>query len=228
MGIHSCDSAARLLNRVRLEEVFAKYLFGGVEKTMKRYLGILIAGLLFAASGLMAQDFNNDHVTIGIFANYYRFTNPGPTINYFGLGGRAGYVMTPRIQLEAEMAYDFERNYTTTFSNGITIANVTSSQRVLHGFFGPKFDIGFRSLHLFVGGKVGFNNFTVTNKGVPTGFVSSVGLGGGATHFALFPSVGLEGFFGWFGLRGEVGDDVFFDNGAHNNLRITFGPQFRF
>lgn len=195
---------------------------------MKRYLGILIAGLLFAAPGLMAQESNNDHVTVGIFANYYRFSNPGPTTNYFGLGGRAGYVMTPRVQLEGEMAYDFERNYTSTFTNGITIANVTSQTRVLHGLFGPKFDIGFRGLHVFAGGKVGFTDFTVTNKGVPTGFVSSVGLGNGATYFALFPSVGLEGFAGWFGLRGEVGDEVFFHDGGHNNLRVTFGPQFRF
>jgi len=25
-----------------------------------------------------------------------------------------------------------------------------------------------------------------------------------------------------------VGDDVFFHGGAHNNLRATIGPQFRF
>jgi hypothetical protein len=30
------------------------------------------------------------------------------------------------------------------------------------------------------------------------------------------------------GLRFELGDEIYFNNGAHNNLRITFGPILRF
>lgn len=30
------------------------------------------------------------------------------------------------------------------------------------------------------------------------------------------------------GLRLEAGDDTYFDNGARNNLRVTFGPTLRF
>jgi hypothetical protein len=26
----------------------------------------------------------------------------------------------------------------------------------------------------------------------------------------------------------DVGDEIYFQNGAHNNLRITFGPSIRF
>jgi hypothetical protein len=40
--------------------------------------------------------------------------------------------------------------------------------------------------------------------------------------------VGLEAFGGPIGIRLEVGDEVYFLNGARNNLRVTFGPQFRF
>jgi hypothetical protein len=50
----------------------------------------------------------------------------------------------------------------------------------------------------------------------------------GATYFALYQGGGIEAFAGVIGLRAEVGDDIFFNSGAHNNLRMTFGPQFRF
>jgi hypothetical protein len=30
------------------------------------------------------------------------------------------------------------------------------------------------------------------------------------------------------GLRFEMGDEIYFNNGGHNNLRITFGPIIRF
>ena len=195
---------------------------------MKQYLGFLIAGLLFAAPMMTAQENNKDHAEVGIFANYYRFTDPGPTSNFLGLGGRAAFGVAPKVQIEGEMAYDFERNYTSKFSNGVTTSAVNSKLRTLHGFFGPKFDIGSGGMHFFLTGKVGFDTFAVTNNGAPTGFVNSVGLGNGATYFALYPAGGIEGFIGWFGLRAEAGDDIFFNGGAHNNLRISFGPQFRF
>lgn len=195
---------------------------------MKRYLGMLIASLLFAAPMLFAQESTMDHGEVGIFANYYRFTNPGPTSHFIGLGGRAAFGVRPSIQLEAEMAYDFERNYTTTFSNGVTTADVNSRLRTLHGFLGPKFQTGSGPVRLFVSGKVGFDNFNVTNRGVPTGFVNTVGLTHGATYFAVYPSAGIEAFAGPIGLRAEIGDDIFFNGGARNNMRVTFGPQFRF
>ena len=126
------------------------------------------------------------------------------------------------------MAYDFKRNYTTTFDNGITTTDVTSRLRTLHGFFGPKFQTGSGPFRVFVTGKVGFDNFSVTNQNAPTGFVNSVGLANGATYFAVYPGGGIEAFAGPIGVRLEAGDDIFFNNGAHNNLRVTVGPQFRF
>jgi hypothetical protein len=38
----------------------------------------------------------------------------------------------------------------------------------------------------------------------------------------------VEGLMGPVGLRLEFGDDIYFDNGARNNLRVSFGPTFRF
>lgn len=196
---------------------------------MKRYLGILAVSLFFALPMLSAQSGGSmDHVEIGAFADYYRMTDPGPTKNFLGLGGRVAFGIRPSIQIEAEMAYDFKRNYTNTFSNGVTTETVNTSFRTLHGFFGPKFQTGSGAFRVFVSAKAGFDNFSINNQNATSGFVNTVGLTSGATYFALYPSGGIEAFAGPIGLRAEIGDDVFFDNGAHNNMRITFGPQFRF
>jgi len=196
---------------------------------MKRYLGILAVSLFFALPMLSAQSGGSmDHAEIGAFADYYRMTDPGPTKNFLGLGGRVAFGIRPSIQIEAEMAYDFKRNYTNTFSNGVTTETVNTSFRTLHGFFGPKFQTGSGAFRVFVSAKAGFDNFSINNQNATSGFVNTVGLTSGATYFALYPSGGIEAFAGPIGLRAEIGDDVFFDNGAHNNMRITFGPQFRF
>ena len=196
---------------------------------MNRILGILAASLFFAAPMVMAQESGHmDHVELGAFVNYYRMTDPGPTKNFLGLGARAAFGIRPSIQLEAEMAYDFKRNYTSTYNNGVSSATVTSGLRTLHGFFGPKFQTGSGAFRAFITGKVGFDNFSVSNQNAPAGFTNAVGLTNGATYFALYPAGGIEAFAGPIGIRLEVGDDIFFNGGAHNNLRASIGPQFRF
>ncbi len=195
---------------------------------MKRCLSLLAVSLFFAVPMMVAQSHDMDHVEIGGFLDYYRLSDPGPTRNFIGLGGRAAFGITPNVQIEAEMAYDFKRDYTSTFSDGLTTTNVTSRLRTLHGFFGPKFQTGSGPFRVFVTGKVGFDNFGVTNATPPAGFTNSVGLASGATYFALYPGGGVEAFAGPIGLRAEIGDDIFFNGGAHNNMRVTFGPQFRF
>jgi len=50
----------------------------------------------------------------------------------------------------------------------------------------------------------------------------------GATRFAVYPGGGVEAFLGPIGLRLDVGDEIYFLNGAQNNLRVTFGPHFKF
>jgi hypothetical protein len=194
---------------------------------MKRCLGLLITSLFFAVPALMAQ--SSDHVEVGAFVDYFRLnSDAAPVRNYFGVGGRAAFNFNPNVQLEAEMAYDFKRNYTTTFPNGVNSTTVTSSLRTLHGFFGPKLQTGSGAFRIFVTGKVGFDNFSVSNQNAPNGFVNAVGLTNGATYFAVYPGGGIEAFAGPIGLRAEIGDDIYFNGGAHNNMRITFGPQLRF
>jgi hypothetical protein len=175
----------------------------------------------------MAQD--QDAFEVGAFGEWFRYTNAPTAQNFVGLGGRVGFGVSNHTQIEAEMAYDFQKNYTTTFSNGVTTADVTTRFRTLHAFLGPKFHGDVGPVQLFVTGKVGFDNFSVTNQNAPTGFTNSVGLTNGTTAFAVYPGAGLALFASWVGFRLEAGDDIFFLNGnAHNNLRVTFGPQFRF
>jgi hypothetical protein len=193
---------------------------------MKRILWTLIALSFAAVPAAMAQ--SGDHAEVGAFFDYFRFSDASPVRNFVGVGGRAAFNIRPSIQIEGEMAYDFKRNFTNTFTNGVSTEVVTTQFRTLHGFFGPKFQTGSGPFRVFVSGKVGFDNFSVNNENADTGFVNTVGLTSGATYFALYPSGGFEAFAGPIGIRAEAGDDVYFNGGAHNNLRVTFGPQFRF
>jgi hypothetical protein len=45
---------------------------------------------------------------------------------------------------------------------------------------------------------------------------------------ALYPGGGAEASLGPVGLRFELGDEIYFNNGAHNSLRITFGQTLKF
>ena len=179
----------------------------------------------------LTQAQSYDHGEIGAFADYFRLDATSPDINFVGVGGRVSFNVHPNVALEAEMAYDFKRNFTTTFSNGVTTEFVTTGVRPLHGLFGPKFQIGSSSpIRLFVTGKVGFVNFTNSGSAsAGSGFQSSVGaVTNGDTKVAVYPGGGIEGFIGPIGLRLDVGDEIYFDNGAQNNLRVTFGPHLRF
>ncbi len=193
---------------------------------MKRCLGFTIMLLLLGAPALLAQD-HADHIEVGAFADYFRLDTT-PVENFAGIGGRAAVGILPWVQVEAEMAYDFQRSYTQTYSNGISTELVNTKLRTLHGFFGPKFQTGSGAFRVFVTGKVGFENFSVTNNIATAGFTNSVGLSSGSTQFAVYPGGGFEAFAGPIGVRAEVGDDIYFLNGAHNNLRVSLGPQFRF
>lgn len=209
-------------------------IFNG-EKCMKRCLGLVVTALFFTAAPIvMAQGMSDhsDHVEVGVFADYFGFRATEPVKNFLGVGARVGFNMNRNVQLEAEMAYDFKRNFTNVCSTNnvdcIGSTTVNSSLRTLHGLVGPKFQTGSGPVRFFVTGKVGFDNFTIDNRNAPVGFTSAVGLDRGRTDFAVYPAVGVEAFAGPLGLRLEAGDEVYFDNGGHNNLRVTFGPQLRF
>lgn len=200
---------------------------------MKRVAALAILSLIGVMPTFVAaqSSFTENHVEVGAFADYLRFSTVSPAINFVGLGGRVAFNVHPNVQLEAEMSYDFYRNYTTIFSNGGTTSFATTRLRPLTGLFGPKFQAGSSGpVRVFVTGKVGFINFTnTTGPASGTSFTNSVNnVPYGDTHVAFYPGAGIEGFAGPIGLRLDIGDEIFLDNGTHNNLRVTFGPHFRF
>ncbi|HXW92706.1 MAG TPA: hypothetical protein VEK33_19315 [Terriglobales bacterium] len=199
---------------------------------MKRLAMFVLLSLSLAAPAWVFAQSMENHGEVGVFADYLRFGPSNDTVNFVGVGGRLGINVHPNFQLEGEMNYDFERNYTYAYSNGITASLVTTGVRPLTGLFGPKMQAGTSGpIRVFLTGKLGFINFSETPRGVVSGttFSSSVtGVGGPGTHLAFYPGGGIEGFIGPVGLRLEVGDEIYLDNGTYNNLRITFGPHIRF
>jgi hypothetical protein len=166
------------------------------------------------------------HGEIGVFANYLRLDND---LNTVGVGGNLDFNLNHHVQLEGQMAYNFERNITTATSTGGSTTFNRTAFRSLTGLFGPKFISGTGAWRVFGTLQGGFINFNNSNKGPVSGFVGSVNnVIDGNTHGVFYPGVGVEAFAGPIGVRLDVGDVMFFNDGAHNNLRIALGPQFRF
>jgi hypothetical protein len=198
---------------------------------MKRSLVMALFAVLLAAPSLMAQMSQDsyNHVEVGAFADYFNLSRTSPHINFVGVGGRAAFNVRSSVQIEAEMAYDFKRNFTTTFSNGVSTELVSTRLRTLHALFGPKFGTSGGPVRLFGTFKVGLVNFSVSNQNAGAGFQSALNdVTTGNTAAAIYPGAGLEGFWGPIGLRVDAGDEIYFKNGTHNNLRVTFGPTLRF
>jgi hypothetical protein len=195
---------------------------------MKRSPIMALVAVLLAAPSLMAQNSEN-HVEVGIFADYFNLSRTSPHINFVGLGGRAGFNVRSNVQIEAEMAYDFKRDFTSTFSDGVSTELVSTRLRTLHALFGPKFATSGGPVRLFGTFKAGLINFSVSDQNAGSGFRGALSdVTTGNTAAAIYPGVGLEGFLGPVGLRVDVGDEIYFKNGTHNNLRVTFGPTIRF
>jgi hypothetical protein len=208
---------------------------------MKRFLFcfLMTGGLIFAVlPAARAQDSEN-HVEIGIFGDYFRLgATQGPSLagtsatSFGGVGARLSINVSRRWQIEPEMNYDFAASFTEGFSGpvGTTAGFSTSNLRILHGMIGPKLQSGggaFRAFLTLKGGgddfmfssaPVTFSTFTSTVSGLRTNNVVGV----------VYPGGGIEAYLGPIGLRLDVGDEIYFQSGAHNNLRITFGPSIRF
>jgi hypothetical protein len=192
---------------------------------MKRMLLMLCLGVLFVP-GVRAQ---GDHIEAGVFADYFRMSQTSN--NYLGIGARAGLSLFPHVKLEGEMAYDFNQGFgELTTGTGGTIVVQNANIHVLHGLFGPKVEFGHGLIRPFVVVKGGFDKFFVNS--CPTSFscVASqiADLRASSVNGAFYPGGGLEGHLGPVGLRLEAGDEMYFNHGAHHNLRMAFGPYIRF
>lgn len=194
---------------------------------MKRIAILLVlVGLAFAPAA-RAQN----HGEVAAFGDYYRPSQLNDR-SMWGLGGRFSLNVHPKVQFEAEMAYDFQQSFNESFTDPLTgdVTVTRSPIRVLHGLFGPKLQTGGGPLRVFAVVKGGIVNFRFDSRPATFAtFTSSVeSLRANSVNGVLYPGGGLEAFLGPFGIRLDVGDEIYFRNGARNNLRIALGPTIRF
>ncbi len=195
---------------------------------MKR-VAYLVALVFLFVSGAFAQE-TPDHVNVGVFGNYVRLSDG--SLNLAGVGGRVSVGILPFVQLEAESAYDFDQAFTQGFTNTTTgsVSIGRTDVRLLDGLFGPKLMTNRGPVRLFVTAKGGFMNFNINNGPATFGTAGNAyaNLRGSNVYGTFYPGGGVEASFGPIGLRLDVGDEIYFNNGGHNNLRVAFGPTIRF
>jgi hypothetical protein len=195
---------------------------------MKRFAILCALALCFAAiaPAASAQD-NKNHGNFGVYFDYTRLQNT--SLNMFGVGARLGINVHPHVVMEGEMAYDFERNKTSTITSGVTTTTVRSNLRLLHALFGPKIQTT-GPVRVFALLKGGFVNFGVGGPVTAGAINNQIGnIVDGDTNGVFYPGGGVEFNVGWLGFRVEAGDEIMFLNhGTQNNFRATFGPQIRF
>ena len=195
---------------------------------MKRLL-FLAGAVLLLVPGLFAQEIA-DRVNVGVFGNYVRLNDGG--LNLAGVGARLSFKIVPVVQFELESSYQFDQTFTSGFtSSGTGTASIARTNvRMLDGLFGPKLMTNRGPVRLFVTAKAGFTNFNISNSAATLGTVGNAfsNLSGSNVYGVFYPGGGAEAFWGPLGIRLDIGDEMYFNNGGHNNLRIAFGPTIRF
>jgi hypothetical protein len=189
----------------------------------------LVSALLLLACpfSLLAQR----RVEVGAFLDSLSISQTNT--DNFGIGARAGYRIRRTVMVEGELAYDYGINFDEAYRN-VTNGDVTAIQKtsigVTEGFFGPTLRPARGHFQPFVTLKGGFVDFRLSPSLLPYSSVAStvLGLRTSSLNAAIYPALGAEASLGPVGLRLEFGDAIYFNDGAHNNLRITFGPIIRF
>ena len=194
---------------------------------------IALITVLTLGVGLVPAAFAQNHGEVGAFFDYFRLHTTDT--NHYGVGGRLSFNVHSNVQLEAEMAYDFARSFNEGFTCTGTSCTGTGGTnrtrlRILHGLFGPKLQTGGEAVRAFLTVKGGFINFRLDNRPATFGtFTSSVdNLRTDNVNGVVYPGGGVEFYLGPIGIRGEAGDEIYFNHGAHNNLRVAIGPNIRF
>ncbi len=202
---------------------------------MKRFgtiMCLIVAALLFTPAAFAQYHDSGDHVEFGIYGEYFRWA-ANNNLGFTGVGGRFAVNLTPHLQLEAETGYDFSQVFIEGFSapgSGGTVAFTSRTHlRILSGLFGPKLETT-GPVRLFVTAKGGAMSFLFSTRPATVGTYTSTvsALRDDNLIGTFYPGGGIEAFIGPIGLRVDAGDEMYFANGVHQNLRITFGPSIRF
>jgi hypothetical protein len=199
-----------------------------VHAVWHKFAPIVMALLLCGSSPPL---FAQERVGAGIFLDYLSISQTNT--NNFGLGGRFGYRIHRRVMMEGELAYDYGINFHEAYRN-LTNGDITAIEHtsigVTHGLFGPTLQPAKGRFRPFVTLKGGFIDSRLSPSLLPLSTVEStlLGIRTSSLNVAMYPGAGVEASLGPVGLRFELGDNIYFSSGVHNNLRITFGPILRF
>jgi hypothetical protein len=190
---------------------------------------VLALGAFHFTPGAAAQNDNDyDRGSISVFADYFRHGRLDN--NMIGVGFRLGVGAHPNVHLEGEFGYHWAQVFSEGFEDTITgdVTFADSNVRILHGLFGPKFQTT-GAARVFAVLKAGFINFRFDDPAVtPGNIISQFGdLRSENTRLALYPGVGFDASAGPIGIRFDIGDEIYWLNGARHNLRLTVGPQIR-
>jgi hypothetical protein len=192
-----------------------------------RIFTLLVLTSLLLATPCIAQS----RMEAGIFLDSLSISQT--STNNFGLGARFGYRVHHDVMLEGELAYDYGLNFDEAYVN-IATGNIAAIEHtsigVTHGLFGPMVQPSHGHFRPFATLKAGFIDFRLSASLLPYSNIASsiFGLRDSNLNAAIYPGAGVEASLGPVGLRLEAGDEMYFNRGAHNNLRITFGPILRF
>jgi hypothetical protein len=175
--------------------------------------------------------FAQSRVEAGVFLDYLNISQT--KTNNFGVGARFGYRIHRKVKMEGEVAYDYGINFNEAYrdiTSGDIVAIERTSIGVTHGLFGPTLQPAKGGFRPFVTLKAGFMDFRLSPGLLPLSNVASTVLGIRTSNLnlAMFAGAGMEPSLGPVGLRFELGDEIYFNKGEHNNLRVTFGPILRF
>jgi hypothetical protein len=195
---------------------------------MRKFILTVTALALCGSSPVL---YAQNRVEAGLLLDYLSVSQT--RTNNFGIGGRFGYRVHHNVMIEGELAYDYGVNFQELYrntANGDINAIEHTSIGVTEGLFGPMLQGSHGHLRPFVVLKGGFVDFRLSPSLIPiNGVISSVlGIRTSQMNGALYPGGGAEATLGPVGLRLEFGDVIYFNDGEHNNLRITFGPVLRF
>jgi hypothetical protein len=182
-----------------------------------------IAGILPSALA------SAQHLEVGGFASYGNFDVPRFPDTAVGVGGRLDINITPWLALEGEGSYDFKHPGFEIVSNGATVDVTTLRLGIVHGNGGLKFQLKGGSYFFFLkGGVLDFLPDVRTTSVVGTILNNQPRTGTSTINASFYPGAGIGFHAGPLGIRVDAGDEIYWTDTAHHNLRITFGPTVRF
>src|SRR5205809_5394031 len=191
----------------------------------------LIPALLFVLTNVLAGSAHARHVELGAFADYSNTNIATFPHNALGLGGRVDFNLHRLLQAEFETAYDFKYTSVVLATSSASAALTSSELGILHVNGGLKFQTRGGSFFLFAKG--GVNRYdpvrTITTiTGLPIVSSTTPASPNAFTESIFYPGCGIGFHAGPLGIRLDVGDEIYWSNGAHHNFRATFGPTLRF